>query len=157
MIRSGPGGPLGVPDSGPGALDTSDNSQVILEEDYDPNWQPTQEEVVEYAEFLGMDIEADADLLWIAKEGLKAPLPSEWKPCKTPQDEICSSLWIYRFRYISHSSELITDYFNFRTGSSQWEHPCDNYYKDLFQVRFLTRLVSLTSLLSLSTTLFSCV
>lgn len=91
MIRSGPGGPLPMsgPGNGPSTLDTSDNSQVILEEDYDPNWQPSEEEIVEYAEFLGMDLEQDADLVWIAKEGLKAPLPAEWKPCKTPQDEIC--------------------------------------------------------------------
>ena len=26
--------------------------------------------------------------MWIAKEGLKAPLPKDWKPCKTPQGDI---------------------------------------------------------------------
>lgn len=48
---------------------------IILEEEIDPNYEPTQEEVVEYAKWLGMDLEADKDILWIAKEGLKAPLP----------------------------------------------------------------------------------
>ena len=29
------------------------------------------DEIEEYAEFLGMNLEEDKDLLWIAKEGLK--------------------------------------------------------------------------------------
>ena len=33
------------------------------------------------AQWLGMDIEEDKHLLWIAEEGLKAPLPPSWKPC----------------------------------------------------------------------------
>jgi hypothetical protein len=37
-------------------------------------------EIIEYAKFLGMDPEEDRDLLWIAKESLKAPLPENWKP-----------------------------------------------------------------------------
>lgn len=59
-----------------------------------------------------MDPVIDNDLLWIAREGLKAPLPSAWKPCKTDTDEVY--------------------YFNFDTGESVWEHPCDEYYKQLF-------------------------
>jgi len=35
-----------------------------------------------------MDPEKDADLFYIAKEGLKAPLPEPWKPCKSPDGEI---------------------------------------------------------------------
>ena len=46
-----------------------------------------------------MDVEADKDLLYIAREGLKAPLPPDWKPCKTTDTEE-----IY--------------YFNFQTGES---------------------------------------
>ena len=30
-----------------------------------------------------MDEDADKHLFWIAREGLKAPLPENWKPCKT--------------------------------------------------------------------------
>ena len=43
----------------------------------------TQEEVREYAKWLGMELGDDVNLFWIAKEGLKAPLPENWKPCKT--------------------------------------------------------------------------
>ncbi|KNC55512.1 uncharacterized protein AMSG_01776 [Thecamonas trahens ATCC 50062] len=90
----------------------SAGESIILEEEYDENYQPTKEEIVEYANWLGMDLEADADLMWIAQEGLKAPLPAEWKPCSTQTGEIY--------------------YFNFSSGESIWDHPCDQYYKELF-------------------------
>ena len=79
---------------------------IILEEEVDPSYEPTQDEVLEYARWLGMDTDADSDLLYIAREGLKAPLPENWKPCKTADTEE-----IY--------------YFNFVTGESTWDHPCD--------------------------------
>lgn len=52
-----------------------------------------------------MRLPEDKKYLYIAKEGLKAPLPDPWKPCKAGEDEIY--------------------YFNFETGESVWEHPCD--------------------------------
>ena len=56
-----------------------------------------------------MDLEADKELFWIAKEYFKAPLPPDWKPCKSPDGEIY--------------------YFNFSTGESVWAPPCDDHYK----------------------------
>lgn len=44
---------------------------IILEEEIDPDYEPTEAETEEYARWLGMDMETDADLLWIAREGLK--------------------------------------------------------------------------------------
>jgi hypothetical protein len=41
-------------------------------------------EIMEYAYHIGMDPEEDTRLLWIAKEGLKAQLPPNWKPCEAP-------------------------------------------------------------------------
>ena len=70
-------------------------------------------EMVDYAKWLGMDLATESDLLWIAREGLKTPLPEHWKPCKTP-----GTGDIY--------------YFNFQTGDSVWEHPCDEHYKSLY-------------------------
>jgi len=58
-------------------------------------------------------LEEDKDLLYLAKEGLKAPLPPDWKPCQNREGKIY--------------------YFNFKTKQSQWEHPCDQYYKNLYQ------------------------
>ena len=41
-------------------------------------------EIEEYAEWLGMDLDRDKSLFWIAREGIKAQLPPSWKPCKAP-------------------------------------------------------------------------
>jgi len=88
---------------------------IILEEEIDPNYVPSQDEIDEYAKWLGMDLQQDKDLQWIAREGLKAPLPEHWKPCKTTDtDEIY--------------------YFNFSSGESTWDHPCDEYYRTLYEV-----------------------
>jgi hypothetical protein len=58
-----------------------------MEEEIDPNYIPGDDEVVEYAKWLGMELEKDQDLFWIAREGLMAPLPKNWKPCKTKDTE----------------------------------------------------------------------
>lgn len=60
----------------------------IMEEELDEDYEPNEEEIVEYAKYLGMDMHHDKDLFYIAKEGLKAPLPGPWKPCKSPDGEI---------------------------------------------------------------------
>jgi len=49
---------------------------IVLEEEIDPNYVPSEAEVIEYAKWLGIDLEGDKDLYWI-------PLPANWKPCKT--------------------------------------------------------------------------
>lgn len=45
-------------------------------------------EIIGYAEFLGMDLKEDEDLLYIAEEGLKAPVPEPWKAYSNEQEEI---------------------------------------------------------------------
>lgn len=59
-----------------------------------------------------MDLEQDQHLFYIAKEGLKAPLPGPWKPIKDPNDEV----W----------------YYNFDTKEMQKDHPCDDYYRNYY-------------------------
>ena len=73
--------------------------------------EPSKDEVEEYAAWLGMDLPEDNDLLWIAKEGLRAPLPKPWQPCHTEDNEMF--------------------YFNVETGESTWDHPCDARYKQI--------------------------
>ena len=97
---------------------------VILEEEIDPNYVPSEEEVVEYAKWLGMDLDKDVNLFWIAREGLIAPLPKHWKPCKTKDTDD-----VY--------------YFNFSTGESTWDHPCDGYYKRLYEEEKKKKEISL--------------
>lgn len=84
-----------------------------MDEHIDPDYQPTEKEVEEYAEWLGMDLEKDRDLFWIARAGLKAPLPAPWKPCESEDGEIF--------------------YFNFETGESVWDHPCDEHYRKVYE------------------------
>jgi len=76
---------------------------------------------MEYAEYLGMNPIYDKDLLWIAKEGLKAPLPAPWKPCENSKQEVY--------------------YFNFETRESTWEHPCDQYYRQMFQEEKMKKMI----------------
>jgi len=61
------------------------NGQIILEEDYDENYIPTEEEIFEYARVI------------------------DWKPCQDTNGDIY--------------------YFNFETGDSIWDHPCDEFYR----------------------------
>lgn len=37
-------------------------------------------EVYEYAQIIGLDPNVEPHLMWIAKEGINAPLPENWKP-----------------------------------------------------------------------------
>ena len=76
-------------------------------------YEPTSEEIQEYAEWLGMHSPEDDDLRWIAREALKAPLPEHWKPCKAVNGDIY--------------------YFNFATGESVWDHPCDEHYRSQYE------------------------
>lgn len=50
--------------------------------------------------------------MWIARQGVKAPLPKGWKAVHDAQQ-----------------NELY--YFNFETGESIWDHPCDKDFKNL--------------------------
>jgi len=74
--------------------------------------EPSQEEITDYAEFLGIDTEKEPYLLWIAKEGVAAPIPTPWKAC---QEE--------------GSNEVF--YFNFESSESVWDHPCDEKYRQM--------------------------
>ena len=40
---------------------------------------PYSAQVIEYARYIGMDPRADHQLLWIAQQGLNAPLPDGWR------------------------------------------------------------------------------
>ncbi|XP_056138826.1 centrosomal protein of 164 kDa-like [Lampris incognitus] len=86
-------------------------NQLILEEDYDENYIPSDQEIHEYAREIGMDPDSEPELLWLAREGIVAPLPREWKPCQ----DVTGDLY----------------YFNFSTGQSTWDHPCDEHYRSL--------------------------
>lgn len=85
---------------------------TVLESVHDNNYEASQDEVEEYAAWLGMDLPEDNELLWIAREGLSARLPEPWKPCQTEDHELF--------------------YFNFETGESTWDHPADARYRKMY-------------------------
>ncbi|XP_067827040.1 centrosomal protein of 164 kDa-like isoform X6 [Heptranchias perlo] len=85
--------------------------QLILEEDYDENYIPSEQEIQEYAREIGIEPENEPELMWLAREGIVAPLPQEWKPCQDVTGDVY--------------------YFNFVSGLSTWDHPCDEQYRNL--------------------------
>eukprot|EP01034_Spumella_vulgaris_P025066 gene25066-31477_t len=96
------------------AVLTDIESSIVLEEELDADYIPSEPDVIEYAKWLGMNPESDRDLLYIAREGLKARMPAEWRPCKQKGSDD-----IY--------------YFNFATGESTWDHPIDTVYREMYQ------------------------
>jgi hypothetical protein len=62
--------------------------------------------------FIYIHHQKEYELMWIAREGVMAPLPKGWKPCEDP---IGNQLY----------------YFNFDSGESIWDHPCDEKYKKM--------------------------
>ncbi|KPP74986.1 centrosomal protein of 164 kDa-like [Scleropages formosus] len=85
--------------------------QLILEEEYDETYIPSEQDIQEYAREIGIDPDREPELLWLAREGIVAPLPPEWKPCQDVTGDVY--------------------YFNFCTGQSTWDHPCEEYYRQL--------------------------
>eukprot|EP01063_Lacrimia_lanifica_P031669 TRINITY_DN5272_c0_g3_i2.p1 TRINITY_DN5272_c0_g3~~TRINITY_DN5272_c0_g3_i2.p1 ORF type:complete len:259 (+),score=77.11 TRINITY_DN5272_c0_g3_i2:574-1350(+) len=67
-----------------------------------------------YCESIGMDPYAfpDSLLLWIARQGIRAPLPEEW---------------------CSHDGPDGWTYYIHTTGMTQWAHPLDAHYATLFK------------------------
>ena len=83
------------------------NGQIVLEEDYDDTYEPTEEgeqaharipvrrrriasmlhakpifstEILQFCEVIGLDPNTEGDLMYLAKEGTRAQLPPGWKP-----------------------------------------------------------------------------
>eukprot|EP00747_Dinoflagellata_sp_TGD_P192659 gnl/TRDRNA2_/TRDRNA2_57783_c0_seq1.p1 gnl/TRDRNA2_/TRDRNA2_57783_c0~~gnl/TRDRNA2_/TRDRNA2_57783_c0_seq1.p1 ORF type:complete len:233 (+),score=44.38 gnl/TRDRNA2_/TRDRNA2_57783_c0_seq1:111-809(+) len=96
-----------------GEGEEGDGEVILLDEHMDQNYEPTEDEVDEYSEWLGMDPDKDQAYLWIAKEGLKCPTPDPWRVCQAPDGKIF--------------------YFNLETSESQWDHPLDEYCKQLYE------------------------
>lgn len=83
--------------------------EPVAEDDY----EPTEEEIQEYAQALGFILPDDNDLLYIAREGLKAPLPPDWRVASTADGDI----------YYYHKDKR----------EPTWDHPMDEFYKKKFE------------------------
>uniref|UniRef100_A0A7S3DK31 WW domain-containing protein n=1 Tax=Palpitomonas bilix TaxID=652834 RepID=A0A7S3DK31_9EUKA len=67
--------------------------------------------IIEYARHISLDPASEFNLLWLAEEGLTAPLPDGWVEVKDDQGE--------------------TFYYKETTRQSTWRHPADDYYEEL--------------------------
>ncbi|KAL0206317.1 hypothetical protein P9112_001624 [Eukaryota sp. TZLM1-RC] len=75
----------------------------------DLSFEPKIEDITKYAEYLGIDPVKEKDLMWIAKEGINAPVPPGWSIFRDDNRKIY--------------------YFHHETRTSQWEHPSDHQIK----------------------------
>ena len=75
-------------------------------------YEPTVEEIDNYAEWLGLEDDED-HLMWIPRKAMSSPLPKPWKPCKARD-----------------TGEVF--YFNPLTNESLWHHPQDDHWANLF-------------------------
>lgn len=57
-------------------MSSTNGDSIILEEEIDPNYEPTEAEVLDYAKWLGMDLDEDKKFFYIAREGLKVRDPA---------------------------------------------------------------------------------
>ncbi|CUF99376.1 Hypothetical protein, putative, partial [Bodo saltans] len=104
---------VALPNSGETYIAEDGTVSMVLDDNHDQDYEPTDQEIKEYAQWLGMEFPEDEELMWLAREGLKAPLPKEWKPCKTDTGDVY--------------------YFNFKSGDSIWDHPMDEHFKSKFK------------------------
>lgn len=96
----------------------------------------------------------DADLLYIARDGLKAALPdgkskgrsafqnqgllAAPSPASGPGGRAGSRPFAGWKACETAEGEMY--YFNFNTGESSWDHPLDNHFKSLYQQKKASRL-----------------
>ena len=78
----------------------------------DDDGDPSALEIVQFARYLGMDPIEDCAFLWIAEQALVAPLPDDWSEHMDAEGNVY--------------------YYNVVTDASSWEHPMDQYYRNLF-------------------------
>ncbi|KAF5394975.1 hypothetical protein PHET_09080 [Paragonimus heterotremus] len=84
---------------------------IILSENCDQS--PNDEEIKLYADSIGIDLHKEPELIWLAKEGISAPVPKGWQVLQDENNQIF--------------------YYNSASGQSLWEHPLDEFYRN--QVR----------------------
>lgn len=101
------------------SLDVDDNTAAATPagaysvETEQPINPPSEQEISDYAEYLGMVPGEDGPFLWIAEQALCAPLPEGWRELE------------------DHLGR--TFYLNSVTSESRWDHPYDEDYQKLFE------------------------
>ncbi|CCW62258.1 unnamed protein product [Phytomonas sp. EM1] len=104
---------LYIPKNGETFFAKDGTESQVLSDVIDENYNPTEEEVEQYALSLGMKLPEDKMFLPIARAGLKELLPQEWRPCRNSKNDLY--------------------YFNFKTGETSSKHPVDCIYEKRYQ------------------------
>jgi DNA repair exonuclease SbcCD ATPase subunit len=79
----------------------------------DDDTEIDQDELMGFAEHLGLVLPDEQDLMWICKMALNAPVPAGWTA--------------------HNDGEGNTYYYNAETGASSWDHPSDPYFRGLLR------------------------
>lgn len=95
---------------------------IILEERDAHEYTFTDAEVEAYALDLGIDLEFERDLIYLAKAGLQMPLPEHWKACRV-------------------EGQRNIFFFNSLTGESTWDDPCDELQREVVRRALEERVV----------------
>ena len=87
--------------------------KLLAEQSLDSDSVTDLAEVHEYAKYLGMDVNADPELLFIAAYAMEADVPADWTACLDASG---------------------AEYFcNLKTGQTQYQHPMDEKYIKMYQ------------------------
>ena len=71
-------------------MEGAEQASNLYYEDASSNGQPQEQEIEDYARFLGMDpsLKEDQQLMWIARKGLMEPVPEPWQALKDASENI---------------------------------------------------------------------
>ncbi|BHF77683.1 hypothetical protein SprV_0602079200 [Sparganum proliferum] len=93
----------------PKCVSNSPSGVLILEENNDH--MPSEEEILMYATSIGIDAEKEPELIYLAREGISAPLPEGWSAIQDKDNNIF--------------------YHECSTGRTTQDHPMDALYRKL--------------------------
>lgn len=113
-MRSRTTGLSGCRDFNSMSISQDSAATIVCREVFDETSHPTNEELLDYAKRLGIDPDAEPQLLDLAREGLMAALPKGWSPC-------------------FHEASGAWYYYQASTGTTTWEHPLDEIYRGLVE------------------------
>lgn len=68
--------------------------------------------------------------MWIARAGITAPLPPEWKPMYRNLP-VFHKMLFYSFFFFSQTNDNDLYFCNSKTGETSWEHPSDDKYRQM--------------------------
>jgi len=103
-----------------------DNNELGEQVREDMELPVTPEEVIEMADYLGINLKTEYDLLWVARQAVTAPLPSEW------------------LQYLDDNG--FPYFYCEGTGKMSRQHPSDRFFLELIKEERQLKWQRLTAL-----------